>query len=88
MGYNIFEKILLKHTQRNTISTNDIVEVDVDGMMIHDFFAPFCISKFYEMGFKKVVNPDRVVMIYDHLVPTSFAEDFHHHHTAEIWAWF
>jgi 3-isopropylmalate/(R)-2-methylmalate dehydratase large subunit len=83
MGWNIFEKIIMRHTNQKEVAVDDIVEVEVDGMMIHDFFAPFCISKFNEMGFKKVAAPDRVAFIYDHLVPTSFVDDSDHHQAAD-----
>lgn len=86
MGLNLFEKILLSHCRQDKIHVNDIVEVDIDGMMIHDFFAPFCIDKFHEMGFEKVAKPERVVFVYDHLVPTTFVDDNRHHRMAEAFA--
>ncbi len=46
--------------------------------MIHDIFIPFVVEKFREMGFTKVWDPDKVVLIYDHLVPTSAVEDVRH----------
>lgn len=83
MGLNLFEKIILNHSDRDSIAVNDIVEVEIDGMMIHDFFAPFCIRKFHEMGFDAVAKPERVVFVYDHLVPASFVGDYDHHRAAE-----
>ncbi|MEW6262038.1 MAG: aconitase/3-isopropylmalate dehydratase large subunit family protein [Thermodesulfobacteriota bacterium] len=83
MGLNLFEKIILSHSRQDNIRVNDTVEVDIDGMMIHDFFAPFCIDKFHEMGFEKVVKPDRVVFVYDHLIPTAFVDDNRHHRVIE-----
>jgi len=35
-------------------------------------------EKFREMGFQKVWDQDRIVLIYDHLVPTSAVEDVRH----------
>ena len=46
--------------------------------MIHDIFIPFVASKFEEMGFKKLWDPDKVVLIYDHLVPASQVDDTRH----------
>lgn len=86
MSWNLFEKIILLHTGLKQVAVNDIVEVEVDSMMIHDFFAPFCITKFREMGFVKVIAPERVVFVHDHLVPASFMDDFRHHHAAESFA--
>lgn len=83
MGYNIFEKIILQHSEQSSIQVNDIVEVTIDKMMVHDFFLPFCIDKFYEMGFKTIQDPSKAVFIYDHLVPTAFVDDCRHHREAE-----
>ena len=35
--------------------------------MIHDIFIPFVGDKFEEMGFTKLWDPDKVVLIYDYL---------------------
>lgn len=86
MNHTIFEKILLSHCDESKIQVGDIVEVSVDRLMIHDFFTPFCISKFKEMEFKHVCDPERVVFIYDHLIPTSFVGDYRHHKIAEEFA--
>jgi len=86
MGHTIFEKILLSHCHEPEIQIGDIVEVSVDRMMIHDFFTPFCFNKFREMEFPRVFNPEKVVIIYDHLIPTSFIDDYRHHKAAEDFA--
>ena len=52
--------------------------VSVDRVMIHDIFIPFVADKFEEMGFTKLWNPDKVVLIYDHLVPASQVDDTRH----------
>lgn len=86
MKHTIFEKILLSHCDENDINVGDIVEVSIDRVMIHDFFTPFCINKFREMEFKKVFDPDKIVFIYDHLIPTTFIDDSRHHKIAEEFA--
>ncbi len=86
MQHTIFEKILLAHCDESEIQVGDIVEVSVDRMMIHDFFTPFCINKFREMEFPRVFDPEKIVFIYDHLIPTTFQEDSRHHKIAEEFA--
>jgi len=86
MKNTLFEKIILSHCSESEIHTGDIVEVTVDRMMVHDFFTPFFINKFMEMGFKKVCDPDKLVFIYDHLVPTSFISDYRHHKAGDDFA--
>ena len=46
--------------------------------MIHDIFIPFVKEKFEEMGFTKIWDPDKAVLIYDHLVPASQVDDTRH----------
>ena len=86
MGYTITEKILMKNTGKTSIKPGDLLIVNVDRVMVHDIFTPFVIEKFRDMGFEKVWNPDKIVFIYDHLVPTSFIEDYRHHQIGDAFA--
>ena len=78
MGATIIEKIVRKNTGIDTAKANDIVTVNVDRVMIHDIFIPFVAEKFEEMGFTKLWDADKVVLIYDHLVPASQVDDTRH----------
>lgn len=78
MPHTLIEKIIMKNTGMDNVVPGQIVTVNVDRVMIHDIFIPFVVDKFNEMGFKKVWDPDKVVLIYDHLVPTSAVEDVRH----------
>lgn len=77
MGATIIEKIIRNNTGKE-VKPGDIVTVNVDRVMIHDIFIPFVASKFEEMGFSKLWDPDKVVLIYDHLVPASQVDDTRH----------
>ena len=77
MGETIIEKII-RHNTGKAVKPGDIVTVNVDRVMIHDIFIPFVASKFEEMGFKKLWDADKVVLIYDHLVPASQVDDTRH----------
>lgn len=68
MGQTIIEKIIAHNTGSTSVKPGDIVTVNVDRVMVDDIMMPFIVGKFNEMGFKKVWDPDKVVMIYDHLV--------------------
>ena len=78
MGNTIIEKIIKKNTGLSEIKPGQIVTVHVDRVMIHDIFIPFVADKFEEMGFDRLWDPDKVVLIYDHLVPASAVEDIRH----------
>lgn len=77
MGATMIEKIIRNNIKRD-VKPGDIVTVDVDRVMIHDIFIPFVAEKFEEMGFTKLWDPDKVVLIYDHLVPASQVDDTRH----------
>lgn len=78
MGHTLIEKIVMQNTGMADVMPGAIVTVNVDRIMIHDIFIPFVVDKFREMGFTKVWDTDKVVLIYDHLVPTSAVEDVRH----------
>ncbi len=77
MGHTIIEKIIRNNIGKD-VKAGEIVTVNVDRVMIHDIFIPFVASKFEEMGFKKLWDADKVVIIYDHLVPASQVDDTRH----------
>lgn len=77
MGHTLIEKIIERNIGKE-VKPGDIVTVNVDRVMIHDIFIPFVADKFEEMGFTKLWDPDKVVLIYDHLVPASQVDDTRH----------
>ena len=85
MGETIIEKII-RHNTGKAVKPGDIVTVNVDRVMIHDIFIPFVAEKFEEMGFQKLWDPDKVVLIYDHLVPASQQDDTRHFHVGDSFA--
>ena len=84
MGETIIEKII-RHNTGKAVKPGDIVTVNVDRVMIHDIFIPFVAEKFEEMGFQKLWDPDKVVLIYDHLVPASQQDDTRHFHVGDAY---
>ena len=74
MGNTIIEKII-GHNAGRTVSPGEIVTVNVDRVMCDDIMMPFIVSKFEEMGFSRVWDPEKVVIICDHLVPASQVDD-------------
>ena len=85
MGETVIEKII-RNNVGHAVKPGDIVTVNVDRVMIHDIFIPFVAEKFEEMGFQKLWNPDKVVLIYDHLVPASQLDDTRHFHVGDAFA--
>lgn len=85
MGQTIIEKIVSRNIGHD-VKPGDIVTVNVDRVMIHDIFIPFVADKFEEMGFTRLWNPDKVVLIYDHLVPASQVDDTRHFRAGDAFA--
>ena len=79
MGSTLIEKIFAHNIGAPSVKAGDIITVNVDRVMIHDIFIPFVKDKFEEMGFTKIWDPDKTVLIYDHLVPASQLDDPRHH---------
>ena len=86
MGYTIIEKIIMHNTGAQNVKPGDIVTVKADRVMIHDIFIPFVADKFEEMGFKMLWDPDKAVLIYDHLVPASQLDDTRHFRIGDAFA--
>ncbi len=85
MGQTLIEKVIGRKVGKD-VKPGDIVTVPVDWCMVDDIMAPFAISKFEEMGFKKVWDPDKVVLIYDHFLPASQVDDSRHFRIADEFA--
>lgn len=86
MGQTIIEKIIAHNIGRDTVKPGEIVTVKVDRVMIHDIFIPFVADKFEEMGFARLWDADKAVLIYDHLVPASQLDDTRHFRAGDAFA--
>ena len=78
MGHTLAEKILLRNTGLEDCKPGDIVMTRPDRVMIHDIYTTNVYRKFKEMGFTKVWDPEKVVIMFDHLIPTCLPLDADH----------
>jgi len=69
MGKTFSEKVLSAKSGRD-ISAGDIVTVSPDYVLSHDNSAAI-IKKFRLFGKEKVQNPDKIVIVLDHVTPAS-----------------
>lgn len=86
MGQTMIEKIISRNVGVDSVKPGQIQTVNVDRVMIHDIFIPFVAEKFEEMGFTKLWDPDKVVLIYDHMVPASTTDDIRHFKIGDAFA--
>ncbi|MBS7611427.1 3-isopropylmalate dehydratase large subunit [Candidatus Bathyarchaeota archaeon] len=68
---NIVEKILCRVSGKSVVEPGEIIRAKVDRLMFHDLTGPLTVKAFKEIGVSKVWDPDRVVVIFDHLVPPN-----------------
>jgi 3-isopropylmalate/(R)-2-methylmalate dehydratase large subunit len=71
VGKTLAEKILASHTNDGKADAGEIVEARVDLLMVHEVLGSRIIPILDEMGFKKVWNPNRVLVVNDHWAPAS-----------------
>lgn len=66
----ISEKILSRASGR-TVHSDDFVIADIDYAMAHDGTSVLAVRAFKEMGVKKVWDPERIIIPFDHIVPAN-----------------
>ena len=86
MGQTIIEKIIAHNIGAASVKPGEIVTAQVDRVMLDDIMIPFIVDKFQEMGFSRIWDPDKVVLIYDHLVPASQQDDTRHYKVGDAFA--
>jgi 3-isopropylmalate/(R)-2-methylmalate dehydratase large subunit len=72
MGMTMIEKILARHAGRDSVGAGEIVVCDVDMAVQTDI--SFIIDEKLASP-KKIADPDRIAVVFDHRVPARSAED-------------
>jgi 3-isopropylmalate/(R)-2-methylmalate dehydratase large subunit len=62
-------KILAEKSGRENVEAGEIVNAEIDLAEVNDLYLQV-IKSFYEMGGKKVWDPDKVTFVFDHYSPT------------------
>ena len=65
------EKILAAHADEREVSPGEFVNVRVDLILANDITAPIAIKEFQKIGVGRVFDPQKVVMVPDHFVPSK-----------------
>ena len=78
MGYTIAEKILLAHSDlpagrqgKKEIRPGEFIEANIDIALGNDITAPLAIEEFRRVGFKKVFDNNKIVLVPDHFAPAK-----------------
>ena len=71
MGMTIAEKILAAHSGRKQVSPGDLLNVKVDLVMCNDITGALSVREFRKLGLDRVFDPQRVVFVMSHYVPSK-----------------
>ena len=67
----IIEKILAKASGKPSVTPGDIVSANIDVAMIHEATGMPTVSGLAETGCKKVWDPEKLVILFDHTIPAA-----------------
>ncbi|MFQ6120432.1 MAG: 3-isopropylmalate dehydratase large subunit, partial [Methanosarcinales archaeon] len=67
----ISEKIFSRASNTKKVHANDFVVADIDYAMAHDGTSVLAVKAFKDMGMKKVWNPDKIIIFFDHIAPAN-----------------
>jgi homoaconitate hydratase family protein len=70
MGMTLAEKILARASGRETVAPDEVVVARVDLAMSHEN-ADLVRKSFLEIGARKVWDPSKIVIVFDHRVPAE-----------------
>jgi 3-isopropylmalate/(R)-2-methylmalate dehydratase large subunit len=74
VGMTMAERLLAKAAGRDQVTAGEFVVATIDLAMLHDIFAAQVFDMLDEVGVDHVDDPERVVVVVDHLVPAPTAE--------------
>ncbi|GMQ94520.1 MAG: homoaconitase large subunit [Acidimicrobiia bacterium] len=74
MGMTLAERILAAAAGKEEVAAGDFVVADIDLAMLHDIFAAHVFDMLGEVGVDQIFDPDKTVVVIDHLVPAPTAE--------------
>ncbi|MBQ6517190.1 MAG: 3-isopropylmalate dehydratase large subunit [Anaerolineaceae bacterium] len=69
MGMTMTQKILAAHAGLPEVHAGDLIEADLDIVLGNDVTTPVAIGVFEKAGFRKVFDPEKIVIALDHYTP-------------------
>lgn len=65
----ITEKIIARHSGKESVVPGEFVECNVDLVLANDITGPLSIDEFEKTGAKNVFDPEKIVLVPDHFTP-------------------
>jgi len=69
MGQTLAEQVLARASGREQVTPGEFVVAGIDLALTHDIFAADVFGHLVDAGIEQVFDPERVVVVVDHLVP-------------------
>jgi len=79
MAMTMAEKILAKASGNKELEAGEIIMANIDVAMTHDLTGPLSVESFEKIGIKKVWDPEKIVIIFDHQVPADSIDAANNH---------
>ena len=73
------EKILAKASGTEKVEAGDIIISHIDVAMVHDLTGPLSVQSFEKIGGKKVWDPSKIVIPFDHQIPADSIDSANNH---------
>ena len=68
MAMTMAEKLLARASGRQSIRPGDVISPDPELVILHDGYVETAHRQLTQIGYKRITNPDRVIIITDHNV--------------------
>lgn len=82
--HTMAEKLLMANAGAADAKPGDILITHPDFFMIHDIYTPYVLDTLHKMGAKKIADPSKVCIVYDHCMPTAVAKNDSSHYNAGL----
>jgi len=79
MAMTMAEKILAKASGNKEAEAGEIIMANIDVAMTHDLTGPLSVESFQKIGIKKVWDPEKIVIVFDHQVPADSIDAANNH---------
>ncbi len=79
MAMTMAEKILAKASGNKESEAGEIIMANIDVAMTHDLTGPLSVESFEKIGLKKVWDPEKIVIVFDHQVPADSIDAANNH---------
>ncbi len=74
VAQTITEKILASHAGLSSVRPGQFITARVDRVMAHDITGPLALAQLEAHGIDRPFDPERIVLVPDHLVPSPTAQ--------------